>query len=50
MLPKPFSRVVLRFGDMIRLAPIVNEGDFEEQRQQLEQIMRPALVGFSSGQ
>jgi hypothetical protein len=50
MLPKPFSRVVLRFGDMIRLAPIVNENDFEEQRQQLEHTMRPALVGFSSGQ
>ena len=50
MLPKPFSRVVLRFGDMIRLAPIVNENGFEEQRQQLEQTMRPALVGFSSGQ
>jgi lysophospholipid acyltransferase (LPLAT)-like uncharacterized protein len=46
MLPKPFSRVVLRFGDMIRLAPIANENDFEEQRRQLEQTMRPALVGF----
>jgi lysophospholipid acyltransferase (LPLAT)-like uncharacterized protein len=46
MLPKLFSRVVLRFGDMIRLAPIANENDFEEQRRQLEQTMRPALVGF----
>lgn len=50
MLPKPFSRVVLRFGAMINLAPIDHDGDFEAQRRQLEQTMLPALVGFSNGE
>ena len=50
MLPKPFSRVVLRFGAMINLAPIDHDGDFEGQRRQLEQTMLPALVGFSNGE
>jgi hypothetical protein len=47
MLPKPFSRVVLRFGDMINLAPPGQRGTFEQQRAQLQKAMRPALVGFS---
>jgi len=46
MLPKPFSRVVLRFGAVINLAPIGDDKDFEMQRRQLEHTMRPALVGF----
>jgi len=50
MLPKPFSRVVLRFGTVINMAPIGSDGDFEAQRRLLEQIMRPALVGFSTGE
>lgn len=43
MLPKPFSKVTLRFGDMIRFAPAADEEEFEKQRQQLESIMMPEL-------
>ncbi len=46
MLPKPFSRVVLRFGNMMTLAPLRQEAIFEQQRVQLEKAMRPALMGF----
>ncbi len=43
MLPKPFARVTLRFGDMIPPAdPNANE-DFEYQRIFLETTMRPSL-------
>lgn len=50
MLPKPFSKAVLRFGPVINLAPIGNDAGFEMQRHQLEQIMAPALVGFGIGE
>lgn len=46
MLPKPFSRVKLRFGEMIRLA--ADEGDdgqFEAQRLQVEKVMLPGFQG-----
>lgn len=43
MLPKPFARVTLRFGDMMDLTSGVNEDDFENQRVRLEQTMLPAL-------
>ena len=49
MLPKPFSRVRLRFGDMMDPVSIENDEDFERQRRQLEQAMGPALAGFSTG-
>ena len=39
MLPKPFSRVRLRFGEMIRLAATDDEAEFEAQRVQVEKIM-----------
>ncbi|MBF0101033.1 MAG: lysophospholipid acyltransferase family protein, partial [Desulfobacterales bacterium] len=32
MIPKPFSKVLLRFGDMIHLGEIQNSSDFEAQR------------------
>jgi lysophospholipid acyltransferase (LPLAT)-like uncharacterized protein len=44
MLPKPLSIVTLRFGKMIRLEALRTETDVEEQRSQLEEIMRPSLV------
>jgi len=44
MLPVPFSRVTLRFGDPIRLNPTDDPATFENQRRQLEAIMAPFLV------
>ena len=43
MLPKPFSRVRLRFDEMIRLAATEDETEFEAQRAAVEQTM---LRGF----
>jgi len=43
MLPKPFARVTIRFGQMM---PFPGDGDnrtFESQRNHLEKIMRPEL-------
>jgi lysophospholipid acyltransferase (LPLAT)-like uncharacterized protein len=45
MLPKPFSRLVLRFDRMITLEPTRDEHVFEHQRRELETIMLPALAG-----
>jgi lysophospholipid acyltransferase (LPLAT)-like uncharacterized protein len=43
LLPKPFSRVTLRFGDMIRLDKTDKQEDLEKQRQYLENTMLPCL-------
>lgn len=43
MLPKPFSRVRLRFDEIIRLAATEDETEFEAQRAAVEQTM---LRGF----
>jgi lysophospholipid acyltransferase (LPLAT)-like uncharacterized protein len=45
MLPKPFSRVTLRFGEMIPLAEGGDESQFEAQRLQVERIMLPGFLG-----
>jgi lysophospholipid acyltransferase (LPLAT)-like uncharacterized protein len=42
-IPKPFSRVEIRFGDMIKFERQKEEGIFEKHRKQLEDIMRPSL-------
>ncbi|MBU1568317.1 MAG: lysophospholipid acyltransferase family protein [Proteobacteria bacterium] len=39
LLPKPFSRVVLRFGEKIIFKQTETSEDFEEQRKTLEDIM-----------
>jgi lysophospholipid acyltransferase (LPLAT)-like uncharacterized protein len=39
MLPKPFSRVRLRFDEMIRITATEDEAEFEAQRVQVEKIM-----------
>jgi len=44
MLPKPFSKVTLRFGEMINLHDPAHNNDFEGWRIQLENIMRPGLI------
>lgn len=49
MLPKPFSRVTLRFGDMLRFEATSDEAAFEAQRRQLEDLMRPGLYVGSEG-
>lgn len=43
MLPKPFARVTLRYGDMLDLASKTGEEDFERQRLRLQEIMLPGL-------
>lgn len=42
LLPKPFSRVTLRFGDMISLDK-TDRQELEKQRQYLEKLMLPCL-------
>lgn len=44
MLPKPFAKVYLRFGEMVDLT--TGEGDeaFEVHRMRLQQIMQPGLI------
>ena len=44
MLPKPFAKVYLRFGEMLDLT--TGEGDeaFEVHRMRLQQIMQPGLI------
>ena len=42
-IPKPFARVVISFGEMIKFTPAENPAAFENQRLYLENIMRPEL-------
>ncbi len=44
MLPKPFSKVTLTFGDEMHLAPDDSSADFEIRRQLLEDTMLPGLI------
>ncbi len=44
MLPKPFSKVKLRYGTSIKLEPCDSSEDFEQQRQQLENTMKDWLI------
>ncbi len=44
MLPKPFSKVTLTFGDELYLSPDGSSIDFEAQRQLLEDTMLPGLI------
>lgn len=48
-LPKPFSRVTIRYGEMIRFGPADTDEEFERQRKYLEDTMRPGLIGFQNG-
>lgn len=44
-IPKPFSRVCIRFGDLIPMAPDNDDPDWlEQQRSSLESTMLPGLV------
>jgi len=44
LLPKPFSKVFLRFGEMIKFDRVKDRESFEKQRKQLEEIMLPTLI------
>jgi lysophospholipid acyltransferase (LPLAT)-like uncharacterized protein len=44
LLPKPFAKVTLRFGEMIKFDQPENSDDFEKQRLHLENIMRSNLM------
>ena len=44
MLPKPFSRVTLRFEAPIHLEDGTDSEAFERERKRLETIMRPGLI------
>ncbi len=43
MVPKPFSRVSMHFGENISLPQLRTEKDFEHHRLMLEKIMQPHL-------
>lgn len=42
-LPKPFARVTISFGEMIKFNPVEDTNTFESQRLGLEKIMLPEL-------
>jgi hypothetical protein len=44
MMPKPFAKVTLRFGEMIDFNTPNRKNDFEAQRLELENTMRPELI------
>jgi len=44
LLPRPFSKVHLRFGEMLKFNRTDDTAEFEEQRARLEKIMRPGLI------
>lgn len=44
MLPKPFARVTIRFGQMMNFPVNDDKQTFESQISQLEKIMRPELI------
>jgi len=44
MLPNPFAKVRLRFGDMLDLNTRESEEDVEVQRVRLQEIMLPGLI------
>jgi lysophospholipid acyltransferase (LPLAT)-like uncharacterized protein len=43
LLPKPFSKVFLRFGEMIKFDRVKDREILEGQRMRLEKVMLPAL-------
>jgi lysophospholipid acyltransferase (LPLAT)-like uncharacterized protein len=44
MLPKPFSKVVLRFGEAVQFPYSRDAQVFEDQRRHLETMMQPHLI------
>jgi lysophospholipid acyltransferase (LPLAT)-like uncharacterized protein len=44
MLPKPFSKVYLRFGGLVHFDPNIDAAGFEVQRDALERMMLPGII------
>ncbi len=42
-IPKPFAKVTLSFGNLIKFSPTESQTTFENQRLDLERIMRPRI-------
>lgn len=40
MVPKPFSRIIIRFGDAIHIPPEMSEDEFEENRLRVEKVLK----------
>ncbi|MBS3756103.1 MAG: lysophospholipid acyltransferase family protein [Desulfobacterales bacterium] len=47
-LPKPFTKVTIRYGEMIRFGPADTDEEFERQRKYLENAMQPGMIGFQN--
>ncbi len=51
MLPKPFSKVIIRYGDMIPCPTVDHDEDaVEAQRKHLQKILSPTLFRGQAGQ
>lgn len=44
MVPKPFAKVILRFGELFTVPPTSTPEEFEDLRLKLEEIMLPGLI------
>jgi len=44
MIPKPFARVTLRFGDVFQVPETITDPEFEALRRKLERIMARGLI------
>jgi len=40
MVPKPFSRILVRFGDPVHVPPKIDSASFEQKRRQLEERLK----------
>jgi lysophospholipid acyltransferase (LPLAT)-like uncharacterized protein len=47
-LPKPFARVVITFGDLIKFDSTDTEEKLDDQRKHLEDVMQPRLKAMPS--
>jgi lysophospholipid acyltransferase (LPLAT)-like uncharacterized protein len=48
LLPKPFAKVVLQFGDMIKFNAVESQDEFEQQRLSLENTMHQESARLKS--
>ena len=46
IVPKPFARLTIRFGEIFEVGRLRKSSAVEEKRRSLEEIMRPGLAGF----
>ncbi len=48
MIPKPFSRIIIRFGDEIRVSKNLEQSNFEEKRLAIEKTLEDLYVETDS--